>query len=283
MSANWFEENHEGGLKVSYKISETLFEAESPFQKIKVLQSETYGRILVIDDCVMVTERDEFVYHEMMAHIPTMLMDSPKRALIIGGGDGGTMRELLRHSCYEEVILCEIDGLVVEAAKKFLPSLSSGFADSRAKVVIQDGIQYVKDLPQASFDLIVVDSTDPIGPGEGLFTKDFYSDVARALRPKGLMVCQSESLFYDQKIHDRIQGNVGSAFPWTRPYIGYIPSYPEGLWSWTIGSKEPIDPNKLDGTKLNSFAHELSYLNPEMAKAAFAIPQFFVKQRQAKT
>ena len=119
MSANWFEENHEGGLKVSYKISETL-EAESPFQKIKVLQSETYGRILVIDDRVMVTERDEFVGHEMMAHIPTMLIP-PRRALIIGGGDGGTMRELLRHSCYEEVILCEIDGLVVEAAK-ILPS-----------------------------------------------------------------------------------------------------------------------------------------------------------------
>ncbi|SME87893.1 polyamine aminopropyltransferase [Pseudobacteriovorax antillogorgiicola] len=275
----WFQEEDDSSLRFGYRVSDVLFRGQSEFQTVDVIETEAYGRMLLIDGLVMITERDEFVYHEMIAHVPALLHNKPEKVVVIGGGDGGTVRELLKHPEIKEVVLCEIDGLVVDTAKKYFPQTAACLSDPRVSVKIADGIAYLKDHQPDSLDLVIIDSTDPIGPGEGLFTKDFYKSVARALKSDGLMVCQSESPWYEENIHQRIQNNLSAGFAHTKPYVGCVPTYPRGLWSWTMAAQYEINPENYSCERFNKLPTEdFQYLNEALMLACFALPNFFKRK-----
>ncbi len=272
----WFEEPNNNAVRFSCRVEDVLFRGKSEFQTVDVVETRAYGRMMLIDGLVMISDRDEFVYHEMIAHVPMLYHKAPKTIVVIGGGDGGTVRELLRYDSVEQIILCEIDAMVVDAAKKFFPKVAEGFDHPKVKVVIGDGIKYVTELPEGSVDVFLVDSTDPIGPGEGLFSKSFYRDVARVLRPGGIMACQSESPWYDQAVLGRISANVKAGFNHIRPIVGIIPTYPTGAWSWTIASADPINPEEIHWKNFDRFANELQYINRDLVKSIFyAVPSFY--------
>ena len=276
----WFREVDDGKLSYGYKIKDVLYRGHSDFQAVDVVETEAYGKMLLIDGLVMLTESDEFVYHEMIAHIPALLHSEPRSILVIGGGDGGTVRELLKHSSVEKVTLCEIDGLVVETAKRYFPGTASCLTDNRVDVLVADGVKFVADQDPETFDLVIVDSTDPIGPGEGLFTQGFYRNVAQVLGPGGLMACQSESPWYRAELLNRIHNNVRGGFEFVKPYLGSIPTYPRGLWSWTIGSQRPIEPKNYDRERLAQISDGLSYLNEGVVESSFVLPNFYRRKLQ---
>lgn len=273
-SDQWFSELDEENVEYRYKIRECLFEQQSEFQTIAVYESEAYGKMLVIDDFVMQTEFDEFVYHEMIAHIPVCMHDKPKQVLVIGGGDGGTVRELLKHDFIESITLCEIDQLVVDVSREFLPGIDAVLADPRVNLQIGDGIDYIREL-NACMDIIIVDSTDPIGPGEVLFSADFYQYAANALQAGGVMVAQTESAWSDQALHEKIQSNIEKGFKDRACYIGHVPTYPKGLWSWTIASQDALTLDALNIARLEAIKTKLNYLSCSNVKAAFCLPRFF--------
>jgi spermidine synthase len=227
----------------------------------------------------MLTDKDEFVYHEMIAHIP-MIMHSRavQEILVIGGGDGGTVRELLKHHSVKNITLCEIDGKVVEAAKKYFPAVAGDLNHPKVNVKIDDGIAFVKNSSDDQYDLVIVDSTDPIGPGEGLFSSEFYRNVARILKPDGLMVCQSESPWFPNEALARIARNVTSGFKYMKPYIGSVPTYPRGFWSWTMAAQQPIVPGKYDEGRYEAVAGSLQYLSKGLISGAFALPLFYERK-----
>ncbi len=275
----WFQEEIDPNQRFSYKVKDILFRGKSDFQTVDVIETEAYGRMLLIDGLVMITDRDEFVYHEMIAHIPALNHKKPERVVVIGGGDGGTVRELLKHPSVKEVVLCEIDGLVVDASKKYFPEVAGCLDDARVKVNIGDGLAYMKNHAPGVLDLVIVDSTDPVGPGEGLFTKEFYSSVSKALKPDGMMACQSESPWYPKEILQRIYNNVSGGFNFIKPYVGSVPTYPTGTWSWTLASNQELLPANYDKGRFKSIDEKgLSYLSEGMMEGAFAIPNFHAKK-----
>lgn len=276
---NWFVEEEKNALKFSYKFKEILYTCKSKYQEISILDTVEYGRMLTIDNVVMTTECDEFVYHEMISHIPVCLHggSGPKKVLIIGGGDGGVIRELLRHDDIEKIILCEIDEKVIEVSRKYLPQISSSLDDKRVKINIGDGIDYIKNHRPNDIDIIIVDSTDPIGPGEVLFSPNFYEGVKRALKKDGLMVAQTESPWREKEFFQKIQTNISKAFPYLKPYLATVPTYPRSLWSWTLASSQKIDLNNFNKKKLIKIEGDLNYLNTEIFSASFALPTFLKK------
>ena len=272
---NWFIENDEDCYALGLNKTKDLHRVKSEYQLLEVFHAQEFGNVMTLDGRVMITDSDEFVYHELIAHIPALLHDSPKKALVIGGGDGGTVRELLKHKSIEKITLCEIDGEVVEAAKKYFPSVSCGFNDPRVDVIIGDGIEYVKNHKKNAVDLLVIDSTDPIGPGEGLFTTEFYREAATILSERGLMVCQSESPWYESEFLNRVRKNLSGGFGFMYPYVGNIPTYPRGFWSWTIASNHPVDIKKPNKEVFREFEDSLRYLTEDLITACFAIPKFY--------
>ena len=269
----WFTEKHSPNVGITLKVKRCILHRETPYQTLDILETYEYGRILLLDGLIMLTERDEFIYHEMIAHIPLVTHPDPKRVLIIGGGDGGTVREVLKHPNVERIELVEIDNEVVQSSLQYLPEVSQGLQDSKVQVMIEDGIKFVENR-QNTYDVILIDSTDPIGPAAGLFEPTFYSNVFNALRPDGIMVTQSESPFQDPKLWVRIHKNLSSVFPKSFSYLAFIPTYPSGLWSFTLSSKvhHPIDHMR------EEFARTLSantrYYNPDVHKSAFSLPNF---------
>lgn len=275
----WYFEDYGDDLKAGFKAKNVLFRGKSEFQTVDVIETEAYGRMLLLDGLVMCTDKDEFVYHELISHVPALNHPRPERIVVIGGGDGGTVRELLKHPEVKEIVLCEIDGMVVEASEKYFPAIASGIRDPRVKLNVGDGVAYMKNCAPASLDVVIVDSTDPIGPGEGLFSGDFYKSVARALKPDGVMACQSESPWHDAPILQRIYRNVSAGFQYVYPYIGSIPTYPKGMWSWTMASNKQIDVSKFDRRRFAKIAEtQLEYLNEDLMTGVFAIPNFFRKK-----
>lgn len=270
----WYSEIENQQISYGYKVENVLFRGHSEFQKVDVIETSAYGRMLVLDDLVMLSQSDEFVYHEMIAHVPMLLHEKPNRVLVIGGGDGGTVRELLKYGDVKEIVLCEIDGMVVDIAKKFFPEVAVGLDDPRVTVKIGDGIDYVKNQASGSFDVVIVDSSDPVGPGEGLFTKEFYGNVANLVGSDGLLVCQSESPWFDRSFLRRIYDNVKGGFKHATPYIGAIPTYPRGLWSWTIGSQSRLNFQEFNERRFESLVG-LNYLSSDVLKASFALPNFY--------
>lgn len=270
----WFTEQEKDHIRFGLKAEGVLFKGKSEFQEIEVIETKAYGRMLVLDGCVMTTDEDEFVYHEMIAHPAACIHKDPKRALVIGGGDGGTVRELLKHKGLEQIVLCEIDGMVVDACRKFFPQIACGLDDKRVTVNIGDGVAYIKD-HQAAFDIIIIDSTDPIGPGEGLFSGEFYQSVARALRPGGLMVAQSEAIWFKDDVLGRIHRNIAAGFKHKRTYLGAIPTYPRGTWSWTMASNAAFDPQDFNKARFATVEKGLKYLTADILPSAFHLPPFF--------
>ncbi|MGQ9778653.1 MAG: polyamine aminopropyltransferase [Bacillota bacterium] len=265
----WFTEKQTEALALSLLVTRTLHRERTPFQDLAVLETVQYGRMLVLDGVVMLTEADEFVYHEMIAHVPLLVHPDPRIVLVIGGGDGGTVREVLKHPSVERVVLAEIDERVIEASRRFFPALSVGFTDPRLQFAIGDGIEHVRNHP-GTYDVILVDSTDPIGPGVGLFEADFYRMAAAALRPGGVLVAQTESPFVNRDLIRRIHKNMKEAFPFRRLYLAAIPTYPSGLWSFTLAAKTEVahlEPRVLPGLATK-------YYTPEVHRAVFALPPF---------
>ena len=268
----WCTEEQTSALKMSAKVKETLFTGKSDFQEVAVVDSEQFGRMLVLDGVFQTSIADEFVYHEMIAHIPLYIHPNPKKVLIIGGGDGGTAREVLRHTTVEKAEMVEIDGMVVDVSKKYLPEISVVLNDSpkNFELKIGDGIQHMADA-EDEYDVIIVDCSDPIGPGEGLFTHDFYKNVFKALKTDGLFVQQTESPFYHQELIKKIHKDVNSIFPITKMYLAHIPLYPGGRDSFTIGSKKD---SAADADVAKRQQIKMRYHNAEVQKAAFALPNF---------
>ena len=272
--SEWFYEDEDNQLRCGYAIRGELAHVKSAFQDIKVVDSLAYGKILLIDDIVMITEHDEFVYREMIAHIPLCNHAAPRDVLVIGGGDGGVVREVVRHAEVRKVTLCEIDGAVIEVCQQHFPQLTQGLQDERVKVEVADGREFLANSAPDSYDVVIVDSTDPVGPGLCLFTTEFYASVARALRVGGVMSAQTESPWARREMLCRINSNIGSAFAQVRPYIGTVPTYPRGLWSWTLASNAPLDPSSYIQPRFQAVAPHLRYLTEELLVSAFHLPRF---------
>lgn len=265
----WFTEKQTQALALSCLVKRTIHSERTPYQELSVIETEQYGRMLVLDGLVMLTEVDEFVYHEMMSHVPMAIHPAPRDVLVIGGGDGGTVREVLKHQGVQRVTLAEIDARVVEAARQFLPTLSSALDDPRLVLAIGDGVEHVR-FHTGTYDVILVDSTEPIGPAAGLFATEFFRMAAAALRPGGLLVAQTESPFLNADLIRQTHLNMQAAFPFLRLYLASIPTYPSGLWSFTLaaGADAPyLDPRSLSGLVTR-------YYSREVHRAAFALPPF---------
>ncbi|MCO6360394.1 polyamine aminopropyltransferase [Roseivirga pacifica] len=274
----WFTERDDK-IALSLKHDGKLYDVQSDYQRVSVFNTQAYGNMLTLDGMVMTTEKDEYVYHEMITHIPMLTHPNPKRALVIGGGDGGTARELLRHDSLEEVVMVEIDDKVIEASKMHLPTIASALEHPKLNLIVDDGIKYVNDAADESFDLVIVDSTDPVGPAEGLFTVDFYKEVYRILSKDGIMVTQSESPRFNSKVFKEIFQTYRGIYGQEQVhcYLAYIPTYPTGMWSFSYSSKGGAHPiANFDEAKSKAFAkeHRLKYYNEDLHKAAFALPSF---------
>lgn len=274
----WFTERDDK-IALSLKHDGKLYDVQSDYQKVAIYKTQAYGKMLTLDGMVMTTEVDEYVYHEMITHVPLLTHPNPKRVLIIGGGDGGTAREVLKHDGLEEVVMVEIDDKVIEASKLHLPSIAEALEHPKLNLIVDDGIKYVNDAADGSFDLVIVDSTDPVGPAEGLFTVDFYKEVYRILGDDGIMITQSESPRFNSKVFKEIYQTYRGIFGQDKVhcYLAYIPTYPTGMWSFSYSSKGSAHPMKQKTLEeINSFAKSarLKYYNAEMHQASFALPTF---------
>ncbi|MDA8334788.1 MAG: polyamine aminopropyltransferase [Peptococcaceae bacterium] len=266
----WFTEVQTKNVMLSLATENLLHIEKTDYQELAVIEHKDLGRVLFLDSVIQTSTRDEFVYHEMISHVPMNTHPHPRRVLVVGGGDGGTVREIVKHPTVEKVVLAEIDERVVWAAREYLPEISAALGDPRVEIRIGDGNVLVRENENA-FDLIIVDSTDPVGPGEVLFSRDFYGAVSRALKEDGLFVAQTESPFYNEDLIRRVQQDLSAIFPVTRLYLAAIPTYPGGLWSFSLGSKkhDPLDLDERD------FRHcATRYYSPAVHLAAFALPPF---------
>ena len=271
----WFTEKHTENVKLSIKADRQLYSAQSEFQRIDIFDSVEFGRFLTLDGYMMLTEKDEFIYHEMIAHVPMAVHPHVKKALIIGGGDGGAARELVRYNEIEHIDLVEIDEEVVKACREYLPQTACGFDDERVHVFYDDGLRFVRKFVN-EYDLILVDSTDPFGPGEGLFTKEFYGNCYKALKEDGIMVNQHESPFYpnDANAMQRAHKRIVESFPISRVYQAHIPTYPSGHWLFGFASKKYHPLEDQDIGRWKSRRIRTRYYNEQLHKGAFALPNY---------
>jgi len=275
----WFTDKDDNqALSLRY-TGEVFHDVQSPFQRVKILESYKYGKMLTLDDMVMTTEKDEFHYHEMIAHPAMFTHGNAKNILVIGGGDGGTVRELLRHDVVEKVTMVEIDGEVIHACKKFLPNIAASFDDSRLELIVGDGIEYAANAQSEAYDLILVDGSDPVGPAEGLFSVKFFNDCARALKPGGILLTQGESPKFNDKVFTELNSTIADIFGKENTYVSlfFVPTYPTGMWSFQYGVKGDLNPKVLknvDEVRAFTEKHNLRYYNEEIHVASFATPGF---------
>jgi spermidine synthase len=241
--SEWISDIVGPGVAQSTQIDEMLYDRRSAYQRIQIARSEVFGGMLILDDAVQTTERDEFIYHEMLVHPALLTHRQPKRMLIIGGGDGGALREALKHPL-ETVTMVDIDGEVIAASRRYLPGISAGaFEDPRARVLLEDGIAFVRTTDER-FDCIAVDSTDPKGPGLALFADEFFAACARVLTDEGVLAVQSGSLLYQQSLGAQVARALGARFPVVARFWAAVPSYPGVLWGFTCASRR-TDPRSV--------------------------------------
>ena len=271
----WFTEKHTEHVKLSIQVEKQLYTKQSEFQRIDIFESKEFGRFLTLDGYMMLTEKDEFIYHEMMVHVPMSVHPNVKKVLVIGGGDGGTLRELIRYNSIEQIDLVEIDEDVVIACREYLPQTACGFEDDRVNVFYDDGLKFVRKYVN-EYDLILVDSTDPFGPGEGLFTKEFYGNCYKALKDDGIMVNQHESPFYpaDAVAMQRAHKRIVESFPISKVYQAHIPTYPSGHWLFGFASKKYHPINDQNILKWKQQKLKTKYYNEQLHKGAFALPNY---------
>lgn len=278
----WIRERFQDRTELGYKVSDVLHHSQSDFQEVDVVETVALGRMLLLDGMVMTSERDEFIYHEMITHIPMLAHPNPKTVLVIGGGDGGTIREVLKHPAVERAVLCEIDGEVIEVCKKYLPSIAGKLDDPRVEIEVRDGAAYIAEHPN-TFDVILIDSTDPIGPGEKLFTEEFYRNTLAALTENGIMACQSESPVAVPEECLRINKLLRSVFPFVQPYTACIPSYPGGQWTWSFCSKGIKPLEAINEPVANELSKTCRYFNREIHKSVFILPNYVKAVFSAET
>lgn len=274
----WFTEKHTENVRFSIKVDRQLYAGVSDFQRIDVFDSPEFGRFLTLDGYMMLTEKDEFIYHEMIVHVPMAVRPSASRVLVIGGGDGGAVRELIHYPAIEQIDVVEIDQQVVAVCKKFLPFTACGFDDPRVSIHYEDGLKFVRR-KKDEYDLIIVDSTDPFGPGEGLFTKEFYGNCFKALTESGLMVNQHESPFYpaDAEAMQRAHRKVAASFPVSLVYQAHIPTYPSGHWLFGFSSKHIHPVADFDAAGWTRLGIRTNYYTTELHVGAFALPGYVKK------
>ena len=271
----WFSERHTPNVKLSIRVERQLYCGQSEFQRIDVFESKEFGRFLTLDGYMMLTEKDEFIYHEMITHVPMAVHPNVRNVLVIGAGDGGVIRELTQYPSIDHIDLVEIDPLVLEVCRKYLPQTSCRLDDERVHIRIEDGLKYIRTR-ENEYDLIIVDSTDPFGPGEGLFTKEFYGNCFKALRCDGIMVNQHESPFYeeDAAAMQRAHKRIVESFPISRVYQAHIPTYPSGHWLFGFASKQYHPVHDLQAVTWNLLGLSTRYYTTRLHSGAFALPAY---------
>ncbi|ASW43275.1 polyamine aminopropyltransferase [Clostridium isatidis] len=280
----WYSEKLSEGAKFSMLVDEHIYSEETPFQKIDFFNTKTFGKFFTLDGLIMLTEKDEFIYHEMITAVPMAVNPNIKKVLIIGGGDGGTAREILRYNTIEKVDMVEIDERVVRLCQKYLPSTACKLDnDDRLKLYFEDGLAFVRDAKEGSYDLILVDSTDPIGPGEGLFTHEFYKNCYRVLSEDGILINQHESPYYDEyrremkRSHSKIKNN----FPIAKVYQFHMPTYASGHWLFGFASKKYDPVADLKADEWNCFGIKTKYYNTDLHIGAFALPNYVKEELES--
>lgn len=271
----WYTEQHTDNVRFSILVDQQLYQGQSEFQRIDVFHSKEFGKFFTLDGLMMVTEKDEFIYHDMIVHVPMATNPDIKRVLVIGAGDGGTVRELCRYPGIEHIDMVEIDKLVVDVCLEFFPTTTVSLNDPRVHIFYEDGLKFVRSRVN-EYDLIIVDSTDPFGPGEGLFTREFYGNCYHALKDNGILVNQHENPYYDTYQHSmkRAHMRIKELFPIARVYQAHIPTYPSGHWLFGYASKT-IDPIKdLKGEAWTALNLTTKYYNLDLHIGCFALPTY---------
>ena len=271
----WFTEDNTKDVRFSIRIEQQLESVTSEFQRIDVFSTKEFGKILTLDGCMMITEKDEFIYHDMLVHVPMSVNLGIRKVLVIGAGDGGTVRELIRYQTIEAIDVVEVDEMVVRVCREHFKGLASSFDDPRVHLYYEDGMKFVRNKVNA-YDLILVDSTDPFGPGEGLFTKEFYGNCYKALTEEGILVNQQECAYYDtyadaaRRAHDKVVG----LFPICKVYQAHIPTYPSGHWLFGFSSKKYDPVHDMKEVEWNQLGLKTKYYNSSLHKGAFALPNY---------
>ncbi|AQQ54323.1 spermidine synthase [Planococcus lenghuensis] len=270
MAGFWYTEKQTDNFGITLKVNKTLHTEQTDFQLLEMAETEEWGNMLFLDGMVMTSERDEFVYHEMVAHVPLFTHPNPENVLVVGGGDGGVIREVLKHPQVKKATLVDIDGKVIEYSKKYLPTIAGKLEDARVEVMVGDGFLHIAESENA-YDVIMVDSTEPVGPAVNLFTKGFYAGISKALKEDGIFVAQSDNPWFKADLIRQVQKDVKEIFPITKLYTANIPTYPSGLWAFTIGSKK-YDPLAVKEERFHDI--DTKYYTKELHNASFVLPKF---------
>ncbi|WP_124727049.1 polyamine aminopropyltransferase [Staphylospora marina] len=263
----WLVEDERENMKISYRINKVIYSEQSPFQHVMIVDSCDFGNMLVLDGVVQTTSLDGHIYNEMITHIPLSIHPNAERVLIIGGGDCGAAREAAKYPHLKEIDMVEIDELVVKACKEHLQEVSGNLSDPRVNFIFNDGMKHVKEY-RNHYDVIIVDSSDPVGPAKALFERSFYEDIYGALKEDGLMVCQSQSPLFHRDVMKQTFDNISDLFPVTKPYYATVPTYPGAFWSFTLGSK------KYDSVHVKEFDKDTRYVNQSILNSCFDLPAF---------
>ena len=266
----WVSEYSTDNLKLSMRVKEVLHTEKTPYQELLIADTQEYGRVLMLDGAYQLTEKDEFTYSEMMAHVPLCAHADPQNVLIIGGGDGAIMREVLKHKNVKKCTLIDIDERVIECSKKYLPFAGCSFGDERADVRCMDAMKFIRETPER-YDVVIIDSTDPVDFAAGLFQSGFYEDVKHVMTPDGMMSELTESPFTDADLMTQAVREMRAVFPIVRVYWGAVPTYPGGMWTYGAASlrDDPSVPKReVSPTK---------YYTNEVHKAAFVLPPFLAE------
>jgi spermidine synthase len=274
--SDWYFENQLEGFGLNMKVKQRLYKGKSPFQDIEVMETFDYGNLLTLDGLVMVTERDEFYYHEILTHPAMFTHKNPEKVLIIGGGDCGTLREVLKHKSVKEAHMCEIDGEVVEVSKKYFKFTKPAIDDKRSTLFIEDGFKFLEN-NKNTYDVIIVDSTDPIGEAAKLFGEDFYNLCYNSLKEDGIVVGQAGCYMYSTDEPKGVHDILKNKFKISRIYTGLTPTYPSGFWSFYFASKSYCMKKDFDAEKVIQSAIQLKYYNEEIHVASTALPSFLRK------
>lgn len=271
----WYSDKHTDNVKFSLRINRQLFSAESEFQRIDVMESVDMGKVLAVDGDLMLTEKDEFIYHEMITHVPMAVHPEVKKVLVIGGGDGGVVREVIKYDTVEQIDVVEMDQLLVEVCRKYIPEIAGSLNDKRVTIYNEDGLRFIRSKTN-EYDLIIIDSPNPFGPGEGLFTKEFYGNCYNALHSDGIMINQNESPFYEEEAFQcqRMHKRILETFPICKVYQAHIPSYPSGHWLFGFASKKYHPLNDLNGVAWKLKEISTRYYEPRLHAGVFALPVY---------
>ena len=271
----WLHDEHTDNVKLAIRVDYQVFSAQSEIQRIDVLESKEFGKILVVDGDLMLTEKDEFIYHEMISHVPMAVHPQVEKILVIGGGDGGVVRELAKYDTVEQIDVVEADPLLVEVCRKYFPQMACSLNDPRVHIYHEDGLRFIRSKSDA-YDLIIIDSPNPFGAGEGLFTKEFYGNCFNALHEDGIMINQQESPFYKEEAFQcqRMHKRIIESFPISRIYQAHIPSYPSGHWLFGFASKRYHPIHDMDGIQWKLRGIQTKYYLPRLHEGVFALPAY---------